>query len=32
MVPVSRLRIQAVSLRGSAETGFALFERPPPSI
>ena len=32
IVPVSHLRIQAASLRGSSETGFVLFERPPPSI
>jgi hypothetical protein len=32
IVPVSSLRIQALPPRGSAEIGFALFERPPPSI
>jgi len=32
VVPVSRLRIPAGSPRGSSETGFALFERPPPCV
>jgi len=32
IVPVSRLRIQALPPRGSSGVGFALFERPPPSI
>ena len=32
IIPVSHVRIQAVSPRRSPETGFALFERPPPSI
>lgn len=32
IVPVSHVRIQAASPRGSSEIGFALAERPPPSI
>ena len=31
-VPVAHLRISAGSPRGSSEAGFALFERPPPSV
>jgi hypothetical protein len=32
VVPVSHVRISAISPRGSSGTGFALFERPPPTI